>query len=210
MRRKGAILGIAILLMVSIYPSSVSAYSYWTTWSWDCGIKVNVHVESIDIWATDIPYDIFARLTLLELGNVAEVLSLTFVLKLVTESVDTGIYVVSSPWNQPGEVIEVMGRFVVSPIQINHAFETGYVAGYYYQLNMTVRLTGDSILNLWMGYKGPYPASFSTAQFIVLWPWLPIGIVFFLYWGAFYGLRRFNRRYDTVKQITEEERESRS
>ncbi|NHJ14925.1 MAG: hypothetical protein EAX95_14685 [Candidatus Thorarchaeota archaeon] len=198
MSRKGALLGLLTILLIAMSPTQVAAYQYSATYTWHCGLKVSIHVENIDIWATGIPYDIIARLTLVELGDVGDILGITFALRLVTESVDTGIFATGDTYAQPGDSISVVGRFNITPEQINYAWDTGYVAEYFYQLNQTVRLTNGTVQNLWMSYRGPHHASFSTASFIIYWPWLPIIFVFFIYWGIFYGVRRFNKRYDEV------------
>jgi len=194
MSRKGVFLSLAIILMVAMTPMSVEAYNNSTTWTWQCGIRVNVHIESIDLWSTAFPYDIIARLTLLDLGLVSQVLSITFAIKLITKTEDTGIYTAASPYAQPGDSISLLGRFNLTAEQIYE----GELAEYYYQLNQSVRLQNGTVQNLWMHLKGPHPASFASHPIFILWPWLPIGMVFVIYWGVFFGLRKFNRRYDEV------------
>ena len=123
MSRKGVLLGIVVVLLVGIAPMPTSAYQFSTTYTWQCGLRINIHVENIDIWATGIPYDIIARLTLVDLGEVDDILSLTFALKLVTESTDTGIYNTGDTYSQPGDSISVVARFNVTPEQINNAWD---------------------------------------------------------------------------------------
>jgi hypothetical protein len=83
--RKGIQLLIIFTICISTIPTPVNAYRWQENLSWNNGIRVRVFIENVDYWTTDVDFEIYVHLTLIESGYVTDFLSLTFVLYLLTE-----------------------------------------------------------------------------------------------------------------------------
>ena len=204
MSRKGVLVGLISLMLLSLSCAPVSAMRSSATLTWGvCGLKVGVRCENSDFWTTDVESDIHIRLTLADLGSVAEFIDLTLVLLLITESNDSEVFAMDSPWTHAGETIDLVGRFNITPEQVNNSAWEMYDTGYYYQLNQTVRLDNGTIWTLYTNLKGPFHVGISTAPYIVYWPFPPIILMIFVSWGGLVLLKKFNRRYEGLEAKSE-------
>ncbi|MHA1948898.1 MAG: hypothetical protein ACW987_03430 [Candidatus Thorarchaeota archaeon] len=138
----------------------------------------------------------------METGTVIEFESLTCAVYVVTEEVDISIVTIDNPWNDPGDEVKLTTQFTITPEQINNTGWEFYMAEFYYQINQSTIVDGGGRVNHMTSLKGPYVLNMSTEQLAVLWPYPPIFLMMFIYWGLFVGLRKFNRRYDGLKETT--------
>lgn len=203
MAKKGVFVGLLVLctfLLVSV--PSVDGYYSSETLSWSNGLRISVVCENLDYWVTGTVFSIHLTLTLLATGTVIEFESITCAVYLVTEEVDVSIGVLNSPWSNPGDKVKVTVEFTVTPEQINSTGWDMYLAQFYYQINQSNRVDGGSRINHHTDLRGPRMLNISTVQFAILWPFPPIILMMFVYWGLFAGLRRFNRRYEGLEETT--------
>ncbi|TFF96813.1 hypothetical protein EU546_00575 [Candidatus Thorarchaeota archaeon] len=195
MRGKGVIPVLVVLLALSYSFLPVTALRAGPTLTWQCGLKMDIHIENHDFWTTGVPGQIFIRLKLLETGTVEQFVNLTMRVMLHTERVHIAQSVIPSPWNEVGDEHHLTAQFNLTPEEVNHAGWDTYQAQYYYQVNQTVILEGGEELILYMDPRGPYPITISTYSFIVYWPFPVIILMMTIYWIGLFALRIFNRRY---------------
>ena len=196
MKRKGVFLGLLVLCMTSLVCTPVSAFRVQENLSWDCGLKYQILVENVDAWSTGQEYEIFVTLTLLEIGIVLGFESVTCAIYLLTEDVQVSIQTINNHWSEIGDVVRFTSRFTLTPEQVNNSVWDIYQALIFYQVNMSVLLDGNREQNCYMDPRGPMHVGVSTLSFWTLWPYPPIFLMMGIYFGGFFGLRKFNKRYE--------------
>ena len=196
MKRKWVFLGLVVLCITTLVCTPVSAFRSQQTLSWDCGLKYQLIVENADAWSTGQEYAVHITLTLLEIGIVLDFESVTFAVYLVTEDVQVYIQTINDHWSEIGDKVRFTALFTVTPEQVNNSVWDIYQARIYYQVNQSVILDGNRELNCYMSIRGPLPVGISTLSFWTLWPYPPILLMMGIYYGGFFGLRKFNRRYE--------------
>ncbi len=196
MKRKAVILGLLVLCMTAPVITPVSAFRYQETLSWDCGLKYQILLENVDAWSTGQEYAVHVTITLLEIGIVLDFESVTFAIYLVTEDVQVYVQTINNHWSEIGDKVRFTALITVTPEQVNNSVWDIYQALIYFQVNQSVILDGDSEMNCYMAPRGPLHVGISTLSFWTLWSYPPILIMMGIYFGGFFGLRKFNRRYE--------------
>lgn len=196
MKRKGVVYGLLVLCMSSLVCTPVSAYFYQETLSWDCGLKYRILIENVDIWSTDKEYAVYVTLTLLEIGIVQGFQSVTCALFLHTNDVLTTVQTINNHWSEIGDQVQFTSYFTVTPDQVNNTGWNINDAEIFFQINMSVLMDGGRELNCYMDPRGPIHIQVSTMSFMDTWLFTIIIIMIGIYYGGFYGLKRFNSRYD--------------
>lgn len=200
MRGKGVILGIVILFILCQTPIQVDAGRTGHTLTWtQKGLKINVQVENNDFWTTDSVSEIFFILTLLDAGQVVDFKTLEFQITLVLEINYTGIIVVDDPWNAVGDVTRIVGQFSIASEDVNNAGWDIYMGSFYYNFSV-IADTEEShdLIFPTLAYEGT-PLNISVFSFIVFWPFPPIVLMLGVYWILYFGLKRFNKRYEGLE-----------
>lgn len=196
MRGKGVVLGLLILFIVCQLPIQAEAGRSDRTLNWQCGLKVSVQVENNDYWTTDAVSEIFFILRLLDMGTIVDFQALIFQITVVTETNYTGQMTVIEPWNATGDEARIVGKFNIDKEDVNNAGWDIYVASFYYNFSLLVEFEGGEELRLYTHVYEGTPLSISTFNFIVFWPFPPIILMGTVYWVLYFGLRRFNKRYE--------------
>jgi len=205
MRGKGGVLGLVVLFIICQLPMQVEAGRSAKTPTWQSGLQISLHVENNDFWTTGSVSEIFFVLKLLDAGPVVDFKSLIFEITLVTEINYTGEFTVSNPWNAVGDESRIVGRFTVASEDINNAGWDIYMGSFYYNFSVIADTPdGDDIRFYTHVYEGT-PLSISTFSFIVFWPFPPIILMAGVYWALYFGLKRFDKRYEGLDSVDAEE-----
>ncbi|TFG26611.1 hypothetical protein EU527_19565 [Candidatus Thorarchaeota archaeon] len=199
MRGKGVVLSLLILVIVCQLPVQVEAGRSEQTLYWQCGLRIRVQVENNDFWTTDSVSEIYFILTLLDRGNITEIQALIFEITVVTETNYTGQITVNNPWSAVGDETRLVGKFSIDKEDVNNAGWDIYMASFHYNFSLFVEFEGGEEMRLYTHVYDGTPLSISTFSFIVFWPFPPIILMGTIYWVLYFGLRRFNRRYEGLE-----------
>lgn len=214
MKRNWVLLGLVVLCMTTLVCTPVSAFRSQVTMRSDyTGLRYQIICENADAWSTGQEYAVYITLTLLEMGTVLDFESLTLAIYLVTEIVQWDIITLNDPWSEIGDKIRFTAHFTVTPEQVNNSVWDIYQAYIYYQINQSVILEGGLDFSTYTNLLGPLQVGVSTLSFWTYWPYPPILLMMGIYYGGFFGLRKFNRRYEwfdgkTKKLPTDTQEES--
>jgi hypothetical protein len=201
MRGKGVVLAVCLVVVLCLLPAPVEAGRGSQTLRWQNGLRISVQFENNDYWTTNQISEIYFTLTLLDLGTVADFQELVFRITLVTISNHTGEIRVTNPWNEVNDAVRVVARFNVTPEQVNYAGWDTYMAEFYYDFSVFVEMDDGEEMELYTHVYDGTPLTISTFSFIVFWPFPPIVLMCFVYWGLYFGLKKFNARYKGSKEV---------
>lgn len=201
MRRKGVFVFIIMCILITQTPQYAEAGRSSSIFSWQCGLRIGVEFENSDYWITDSVSEIFFTLTLVDAGNVTDFYYLIFRIWLVTETIDYGQSVINDLWSAEGDAVRIVSRFVVTPEQINNAEWDTYYGTFFYNFSLGTTVTGSGDMELYtLDHEGT-TLTMSTLQFMSLWPFPPILVMGALFWIGFIVVRKFNSRYDELREI---------
>jgi len=206
MRGKGAVLGLLFIFMICQLPVQVEAGRSESTPTWTYyDLQLKLLVENNDFWTTGSVSELFFILTLVDPGSVVDFKLLIFEITLVTEVNYTGEFTVSDPWNAVGDEARIVCKFTVTSADVNNAGWDIYVAQFYYNFSIIVDTDSEYNLKLHTHVNEGTPLSISTFSFIVMWPFPPIILMCCVYWGLYFGLKKFNKRYEGLDSEKVEE-----
>ncbi|MFX1580283.1 MAG: hypothetical protein ACFFBJ_11585 [Promethearchaeota archaeon] len=204
MRGKGVLLALLVMLMICQVPIQVDAgrSSWKPTWTY-YGLQLKLLVENNDYWTTESVSELFFIFTLLDEGDIVDFKELTFEITLVTETNYTGEFSVEDPWNVVGDETRIVCQFDLLNEDVNNAGWDIYMASFYYSFEIIVDTETEHNLKLYTNVIKGTPLSISTFKFIVFWPFPPIILMCCVYWGLYFGLKKFNKRYEGLEKIEE-------
>ena len=205
MRGKGVILGIVVLFLVCQMPIHADAGRSGRTPTWQSGLQIDVDVENNDYWTTGSVSEIYFTLRLLNVGPVVDFKSLIFDITVVTDVNYTGRFTIADPWNTVGDESRIVGRFMIASEDINNADWDIYMGSFYYNFSVIADTTDTDNLRFYTHVYEGTPLNISTISFIVFWPFPPIILMAGVYWGLYFGLKRFNKRYEGLESKTSQE-----
>jgi hypothetical protein len=202
MRGNGVALGLVVLFIICQLPLQVDAGRSDGTDSWQNGLKFSVFVENNDFWTTNSVSEIFFVLTLLDAGSIIDFKTLIFEITLVTETNYTGEFTVIDPWNAVGDQVRIVGQFTLKNEDVNNAGWDIYMGSFYYNYSVIADTTENNDIRFYTHVNRGTPLSISTFSFIVFWPFPPIILMTGVFWVAYFGLKRFNKRYEGLEEKT--------